>query len=714
MKGEAEPRAPRSVLAWRPALPPLRRVIPLLLVLVAVLSGIFDWRRSTRMAVRQVEENALGELTQRMSELQQHLEFFKRNEQPERLREAIAQLGSDPDFTLALLLDDRDVVTASLRRASIGQPTHQAHPHLLEAEAREMREAARRRLAGQVRVTADGQRAVACYPVIWRGGASGVTPPNVGILFVEMDLRRLKAQALRQVQEMVVQQAVLMGGLAFGLWLFFHFVVTRRVNRLVQAARRFAARDWSARAGLHGRDELAVVGRAFDEMAERLRQTQREQEERERAQRFLVEASTQLAELVDVDTLLQRLARLVVPRLAQWCVVDTVSEEGDIRHVASVHEDASRQGLLQELERLTPRGWHALHPTVQVLTTGRPLLVSVVTEASLREYGLGEEQLRVLRELGLRSAISLPLTARGQPLGAILLASGRPGFEYGPRELALAQELAWRASVAVDNARLYRQAQDTIRLREEFLSVASHELHTPLTPLQLQLQTLKRALETPERATAGELTLKLESALRQVKRLSRLVDDLLDVSRITAGRLALQREEVELVELTRELVERFGEQAEAAGCSFHIAATGPVSGAWDRFRLEQVLVNLLSNALKYGAGRPVEIEVAARGGEATWLIRDHGIGIAPENLQRIFGRFERAVSARSYGGLGLGLFIAHQIVQAHGGTLQVWSEPGAGATFTVTLPQQPHLDVGEGPSVRGGHGAPRAPQLPAS
>ena len=216
-----------------------------------------------------------------------------------------------------MLLDEGDVVVAALRRASIGLPVHHVHPHLMEAEARAMMDAARRRLAGQVRVTPDGQTALACYPVIWRGSPSGLTPPKVGILFVEMDLRRLKAQALHRVQEMVVQQSALMGALALLLWLFFHFVVTRRVNRLVQAARRFAARDWSARSGLQGKDELAVVGRAFDEMAEQLRQTQLELEERELAQRFLIDASPQLAELEAVDTMMRRLARMVVPRPAK-------------------------------------------------------------------------------------------------------------------------------------------------------------------------------------------------------------------------------------------------------------------------------------------------------------------------------------------------------------------------------------------------------------
>ncbi len=242
----------------------------------------------------------------------------------------------------------------------------------------------------------------------------------------------------------------------------------------------------------------------------------------------------------------------------------------------------------------------------------------------------------------------------------------------------------------MDNARLYRQSQEAVRLREEFLSVASHELHTPLTPLSLHLQTLQRALAaTREGGAATHLIPKVDKALGQVKRLSQLVDDLLDVSRLTAGRLRLQLEEVDLVELTRELIERFSEQASTAGCQLLVTNEGPTVGHWDRTRLDQVLTNLTTNALKYGMGKPVELHVGSSGGRARWSIRDHGIGIAAKDRERIFGRFERAVSTRQYGGLGLGLYISRAIVQALGGDIHVESQPGAGALFIVELPFEP-------------------------
>ena len=241
-----------------------------------------------------------------------------------------------------------------------------------------------------------------------------------------------------------------------------------------------------------------------------------------------------------------------------------------------------------------------------------------------------------------------------------------------------------------ERERLLIELQEAVRLRDEFLSVASHELKTPLTPLSLRLQGLERSIRAePGSPMAVRLGKEVEVMRRQVKRLSDLVNELLDVSRITTGRLKLLLEEVELTEVTREVLARFQPEAQRAGCELLLDTNGPVSGQWDRLRLEQVLTNLLSNALKYGAGKPVYLRVEQHEDRARLVIRDEGIGIQPEAMGRIFNRFERGVSERHYGGLGLGLYVTRQIIAAMGGSVTAESTPAQGATFTVELPLQP-------------------------
>jgi signal transduction histidine kinase len=228
-----------------------------------------------------------------------------------------------------------------------------------------------------------------------------------------------------------------------------------------------------------------------------------------------------------------------------------------------------------------------------------------------------------------------------------------------------------------------------VRLRDEFLGIASHELKTPLTPLRLKLQLLQRQANGAKLGNALEaerVSDSLDVALRQVRKLTDLVDNLLDVSRITAGRLRLELEELDLSSVAAELLSRFAPSAVQLGCELELYAPQPVFGRWDRLRVEQVVTNLLSNALKYGAGRPVVVRVEEDGQRARLTVQDQGIGIAEEDLGRIFERFERAVSDRHYGGLGLGLYITRQIVEALGGSIEVESEPQHGATFTVLLP----------------------------
>ena len=235
----------------------------------------------------------------------------------------------------------------------------------------------------------------------------------------------------------------------------------------------------------------------------------------------------------------------------------------------------------------------------------------------------------------------------------------------------------------MENAELFHQAEQAVGLRDEFLSVASHELRTPLSTMQLVLQSLQR---TARKLDSDELIPKIERLLRQVSRLAELVTKLLDVTRIGAGQLHLDVEEFDLVPVVREIVERFAEQALSAGASLRVHSPTLLIGRADRSRFDQVVTNLLSNAIKFGGGKPVDITLRGDASRLQLTVRDHGIGIAPEYLARIFNRFERAVSSRHYGGLGLGLYITRRIVEAHGGTVQVDSVPGAGAAFTINLP----------------------------
>lgn len=246
---------------------------------------------------------------------------------------------------------------------------------------------------------------------------------------------------------------------------------------------------------------------------------------------------------------------------------------------------------------------------------------------------------------------------------------------------ALSRWLVRRMWISMRAERAARvAAEQAVRARDEFLSIASHELYTPITALQLAVQRMIRQDDSRSRQRL------LDLVDAQVRRLIRLVEQLLDVSRIHGGRLELKVSQVDLSALVREVAASLRTEAERAHCTVEIRADTPVVGSFDRDRVEQVVVNLLGNALKYGPNAPIELGVFRQDGHAELTVRDHGIGIPPESVERIFERFERAVSARQYGGLGLGLFIVKRIVEAHHGNVRVEAAPGQGALFTVELP----------------------------
>jgi PAS domain S-box-containing protein len=434
--------------------------------------------------------------------------------------------------------------------------------------------------------------------------------------------------------------------------------------------------------------------------------------------KFLADAGAALAESLDHIATLARVARLAVPILADWCAVSVADEEGAFRRVAVVHRDPAKRELARTYQERFPPYRHPESEPLAILLSGQPVFLPVVEESVLQGWTQGPEHMEILRALGVRSCMMVPLVARGRMLGVLTLVRSDHGREYDRDDLALAQELATRAALAVENAHLFererkatadaqaqrdsealargrlealtQELQQAVQLRDNFLSVASHELKTPLTPMLIRLHTLVRAMESqPDAPFTRQVRLYTETAGRQIQKLVTLINDLLDVSRIAAGRFRLEREQLDLVTVVRDVAGRFEIEANRAGSPLTLDLPAALPMQSDALRLEQVVTNLVDNAIKYGSGRPIEVRLRNEGDQAVLVVRDQGIGIPPEFQPRIFERFERAVSERHYGGLGLGLYITRTIVDALGGSIAVSSREGQGATFTVKLPLGP-------------------------
>ena len=396
---------------------------------------------------------------------------------------------------------------------------------------------------------------------------------------------------------------------------------------------------------------------------------------------LVAESTTALASSLDYKAALTTLARLAISVLADWCLIDVVdANDGTVSRLVVAYRDAEKATTALKMGDGFPSSEHVREGLAEVLRSGKSVLHAELPESANGERVSSASAL--LREVDVRAAMIVPLVARGKTLGAITFVyDAESDRRYDADDLAFAEDLARRAAVAVDNAKLFEEAQRASRLRDEFLMIASHELRTPLTPLKLTIASLSRQTLSPEAVKE-----KLSAADRQVNRLTKLVNQLLDVSRIDAHKLPNEPERLDMATVLANAIADTTDEANRTGSELRVHVTGTAVVLADPRGLEQALANVLSNAVKYGLGKPIDVSLATNETSIVLKVEDHGIGVAADMHRRIFERFERAVSSRHYGGFGLGLWIAKQAIDDAGGTIRVESIVGEGSTFTIEIP----------------------------
>lgn len=415
--------------------------------------------------------------------------------------------------------------------------------------------------------------------------------------------------------------------------------------------------------------------------------------QREEMARFLSQASADLAEVLDHQSTLQKIASTSVPAFADWCTILLQEPDGHLHRLAASHIDPVKAGLLQRLRRDFPPGKDDRTGLGAVLRTGKPELIEEVTDEYLAGSAHGEEHMQVLRELGMKSFLCVPITWRGTVLGALCYVFAESGRRYTPLHLVVAIDLSRRAAVAMENAHLYYELREADRRKDEFLATLAHELRNPLAPLRNALTMLK-ADECDPRTFAETRDL----MDRQLQQMVRLVDDLLDVSRISRNRIELRKKIVRLDEVVGSATEISRTLIEGGRHLLEVRLPPePIFLHADPTRLAQVFSNLLNNAAKYTADEGRIVFTAERLGEGRVrvIVRDSGSGIDAAMLPRVFELFaqEDRSLERAQGGLGIGLSLVRRLVELHGGQVTADSAGrGRGSEFTVNLPEATALD----------------------
>jgi PAS domain S-box-containing protein len=415
----------------------------------------------------------------------------------------------------------------------------------------------------------------------------------------------------------------------------------------------------------------------------------------ENDQRFLAEAGPLLATGLDYEQTALRLAQLAVREIAHLCIVDLVDAEGGIRWSKVVSRDPSGASACEALMHPSTDREHR-RPFARVLEAEAPVVIPDVTPEALVSWVEDEDHQRAVRSVAPRSIIAMPLRAHGEPLGLVVLISSTG--QYGPADLRMAEELAQRAALSIENARLYHAAGRAVQVRDDVLGIVAHDLRNPLGAILMQAGLLQRQASEPGHPARkpGEV---IERAAR---RMNDLIQDLLDVTSIDAGRLSIEPSGMSARQLVSDALESQKPLASSSSIELRLALEQGVPQVWaDGHRLLQVLENLIGNALKFTAhGGQVTVGASPRDGQVLFWVSDTGVGIEPEDLPHLFDRFWQGRKARRQGA-GLGLPIVKGIVEAHGGRVWVESTPARGSTFFFTIPVVPEAAGSEPERVPG-------------
>ena len=399
---------------------------------------------------------------------------------------------------------------------------------------------------------------------------------------------------------------------------------------------------------------------------------------------FLSEAMAAISSSLDMSTALFNIANSVVPAFADWCVVYYVNENGEVQQTSSHIPSSVLASKIAELRNIYPTGG-IYNPAVEVIRTGHEVVCPEVDDAFLASAAQDSHHLQLLKKLGLRSCIVSPIGLRPKTIGAISLLSVTPGRTYGQEDLELATQLARHAGLAIERCRLYTDSQNAIRMRDELLSIASHDLKNPLTSISLSTQLItERCRISKDDASTNRA---LASISHSINSMQALIREFLDIGQIEAGSVILNYQTHDLRDLATRTTEILLPVAREKSVKLQIDAPAGVSLNADPDRLHQILSNILGNAIKYSPyGGTVELSIQQQADDQVlFCVTDQGPGIAETDLKHVFDRFWQAEPVKS--GSGLGLYIARKLVEAHGGHIWVKSKLGQGASFCFSLPR---------------------------